>query len=79
MQACNESGFSHGPFVYHAHVRLAPQETRTYLVTAVTAQRRRLFQVTATAELFEWTIIDYRSREDSSCTRSSSCLTIFTL
>jgi len=62
MQACNESGFSHGPFVYHAHVRLAPQETRTYLVTAVTAQRRRLFQVTATAELFEWTIIDYRSQ-----------------
>ena len=62
MQPFNQRGFSHGPFVYPAHVRLAPQETRTYLVTAVTAQRRRLFQVTATAELFEQTILDYRSQ-----------------
>jgi putative transposase len=31
-------------------------------VTAVTAQRRRLFQVTATAELLEQTILDYRSQ-----------------
>jgi putative transposase len=30
----------------------APQELRTYLVTAVTAQRRRLFHVMANAELF---------------------------
>lgn len=43
-------------------MRLAPQETRTYLVTAVTAQRRSLFQVTATAELLEQTILDYRSQ-----------------
>jgi putative transposase len=43
-------------------VRLAPQETRTYFVTAVTAQRRSLFQVTATAELLERTILDYRSQ-----------------
>jgi putative transposase len=43
-------------------MRLAPQETRTYLVTAVTAQRRRLFQVTATAELLQRTILDYRSQ-----------------
>jgi len=43
-------------------MRLAPQETRTYLVTAVTAQRRRLFQVTATAELLQQTILDYRIR-----------------
>jgi putative transposase len=43
-------------------VRLAPQETRTYFVTAVTAQRRRLFQVTATAELLQRTILDYRSQ-----------------
>ncbi len=43
-------------------MRLAPQETRTYLVTAVTAQRRRLFQVTATAELLEQTILDYRGQ-----------------
>ena len=41
-------------------MRLAPQETRTYLVTAVTAQRRSLFQVTATAELLQQTILDYR-------------------
>jgi putative transposase len=41
-------------------MRRAPQETRTYLVTAVTAQRRSLFQVTATAELLQQTILDYR-------------------
>jgi putative transposase len=40
-------------------MRLAPQETRTYLVTAVTAERHRLFQVTATAELLKQTILDY--------------------
>jgi putative transposase len=44
-------------------MRLAPQETRTYLVTAVTAGRRSLFQVTATAGLLEQTILDYRSQE----------------
>jgi putative transposase len=43
-------------------MRIAPQETRTYLVTAVTAQRRSLFQVTATAELLQQTILDYRSQ-----------------
>jgi putative transposase len=43
-------------------MRLAPQETRTYLVTAVTAQRRSLFQVTATAELLRQTILDYRNQ-----------------
>jgi putative transposase len=62
MQACNKSGFSHGPFVYAAQMRFAPQETRTYFVTAVTAQRRSLFQVTATAELLQRTILDYRSQ-----------------
>jgi putative transposase len=40
-------------------MRFAPQETRTYLVTAVTAQRRSLFQVTSTAELLELTILNY--------------------
>jgi putative transposase len=40
-------------------MRFAPQETRTYLVTTVTAQRRRLFQVAATAELLERTVEDY--------------------
>jgi putative transposase len=42
-------------------VRLASQETRTYFVTAVTAQRRRLFQVTSTVELLQQTILDYRA------------------
>ncbi len=32
------------------------------MVTAVTAQRRRLFQVTAAAELLKQTILDYRSQ-----------------
>jgi putative transposase len=43
-------------------MRLAPQETRTYFITAVTAQRRSLFQVTATAELLQQTMLDYRSQ-----------------
>ena len=55
-------GFSHGLLVYAAGMRMAPQETRTYLVTAVTAGRRSLFQVTATAQLLERTIVDYRSQ-----------------
>ena len=62
MKARNKSGFSHGHLVYASDVRLAPQETRTYLVTAVTAQRHSLFQVTATAELLQQTILDYRSQ-----------------
>jgi putative transposase len=57
-----KSGFSHGPFVYAAAMRFAPQETRTYFVTAVTVERRSLFQVTATAELLQQTILDYRSQ-----------------
>ena len=44
-------------------MRLAPQETRTYFVTAVTAERRSLFQVTATAELLERTMLDYRTQK----------------
>jgi putative transposase len=62
MPPRKKSGFSHGLFVYAADVQLAPQEIRTYLVTAVTAQRRRIFQVTATAELFEQTLLDYHSQ-----------------
>ncbi|QMV20304.1 transposase [Granulicella sp. 5B5] len=38
----------------------APQELRTYFLTIVTAQRRRLFQVTATAELMRDTLFHYR-------------------
>jgi putative transposase len=62
MKPLNKGGFSHGPFVYASDVRIAPQETRTYLVTAVTAQRQSLFQVAATAELLQQTIFDYRSQ-----------------
>jgi len=51
-----------GHALYISAMRFAPQETRTYLVTAVTAQRRRLFQVTANAELFQATLLDYRSQ-----------------
>jgi putative transposase len=43
-------------------VHRAPQETRTYFVTAVTAQRRRLFQVAANAELLQSTLLDYHSQ-----------------
>ena len=43
-------------------MRLAPQETRSYFVTDLTAQRRRLFQVTANAALLQQTILDYRSQ-----------------
>jgi len=43
-------------------MRFASQETRTYLVTAITAERRSLFQVTATAELLERTLLDYRGQ-----------------
>jgi putative transposase len=49
-------------FLYISAMRFAPQETRTYLVTAITAQRRRLFQVTANAELFRQTLLDYRGQ-----------------
>jgi putative transposase len=43
-------------------MKLAPQELRTYLLTFVTAQRRRLFQVSETAELFVQTLNDYRAQ-----------------
>jgi putative transposase len=56
----NNCGFSHGHFDYPVEMRIALQETRTYFVTAVTAQRRRLFQVKSTAELLQQTILDYR-------------------
>ena len=62
MIACNICGFSHGYFRYAADMRLAPQEIRTYPVTTVTAERRSLFQVTATAELLLQTVLDYRSQ-----------------
>jgi putative transposase len=59
-------------------MRIAPQETRTYFVTAVTAQRRRLFQVTSTAELLQGIILDYREQGSSSYMPSFSRPIIFT-
>jgi putative transposase len=43
-------------------MKYAPQEMRTYSMTAVTAGRRRLFQVETTAELFIETLQNYRSK-----------------
>ncbi len=43
-------------------MRFAAQETRTYHVTSVTAERRSLFQVTATAELFLDTLFGYHQQ-----------------
>jgi len=57
-----EVALATGFFTYDSEMRLAPQDARTYFVTAVTAQRRSLFQVTATAELLEQTILDYRGQ-----------------
>lgn len=46
----------------HSEKRLAPQEIRTTFVTSVTAQRRRLFQVVANANLLQQTLLDYRNQ-----------------
>jgi putative transposase len=43
-------------------VRLAPQEVRTYFVTTVTANRRRLFQVEANANIMLSTLQGYRNQ-----------------
>ncbi len=43
-------------------MRFAPQEIRTYFVTSVTAQRRRLFQVDRNAKLLQNTLLDYRNQ-----------------
>jgi putative transposase len=43
-------------------MRLAPQEIRTYFITTVTAQRRRLFQVSTNADLLRRTFLDYREQ-----------------
>ena len=41
----------------------APQELRTYFVTSVTANRRRLFQVEASANLLIETMLHHRSKD----------------
>ena len=43
-------------------MKQAPQEICTYFVTAITAGRRSIFQVTATAELLIETIQNYRKQ-----------------
>jgi putative transposase len=43
-------------------MKLAPQEIRTYMITTVTAQRRRLFQVTECAELLIASLEENRSK-----------------
>ena len=43
-------------------IRRAPQEIRTYFLTAVTADRRRIFHVSSNAELLQETILGYRSQ-----------------
>ena len=45
---------------YAPGVRLAPQETRTYFVTTVTANRRRLFQTSEAADLMLGVLGHYR-------------------
>ena len=47
---------------YPAGVRLAPQEVRTYFVSTVTANRRRLFQLESTANLMVDVLQDYRKQ-----------------
>lgn len=44
-------------------MRLAPQEVRTYFVTTVTANRRRLFQVQSNADLIHDTLQSYRRQD----------------
>jgi putative transposase len=41
---------------------LAPQELRTYFITTVTANRRRLFQVEQNANLFIEVLLDQRTK-----------------
>lgn len=53
-------GFSLGHSVMLATMKLAPQSLRTYSLTMVTANRRRLFQVAATANLFIEILAGYR-------------------
>lgn len=63
MKLCDRSRRPSGPALYILrHVRIAPQATRTYFVTTVTAGRRRLFQVNNAADLMLETLRNYRNR-----------------
>lgn len=46
-------------------MRLAPQETRSYFVTTVTANQRRLFQVAEVADLMQEVLQHYRNDRKS--------------
>ena len=48
--------------MYVAAMQFAPQEIRTYFVTGVAAQRRRIFQVSANAELLQRTLLEYHAQ-----------------
>jgi putative transposase len=54
---------------------LAPQEFRTYFITTVTANRRRLFQVEQNANLLIEVLQDQRTKNRLQLTPSSSCPT----
>ncbi len=45
-------------------MRRAPQEIRTYFITAVTANRRRIFRVTRNADLMLETLQTYRLKKN---------------
>jgi putative transposase len=47
---------------YHSGMIYAPQEIRTYFVSAVTANRRRLFQVEANSQLMLEVLQHYRAQ-----------------
>jgi len=51
--------FRNGVFIL-LDVKLAPQEVRTYFITTVTANRRRLFQVESSARLMLDVLQNYR-------------------
>lgn len=61
MKMCDayRRAFRPGHFILFA-VRFAPQEVRTYFVTTVTANRRRLFQVDSAAQLMLDVLQRYR-------------------
>jgi putative transposase len=56
------AGFSPGLSCILPTMKRAPQAMRNYSLTFVTAGRRRLFHVEATAKLFIETVLDYRAK-----------------
>ena len=56
-------GFSPGLFRYPSCMHRAPQQTRTYFLTFVTAQRRRIFQVSDNAQLMATLLQENRAKK----------------